>query len=316
MDPLVVRERVAAFQKLKIAVLGDFMLDRFIWGRVDRISPEAPVPVVFVVNETASLGGAGNVVQNLLSMGASVLPIGAVGQDEAGAKIRELLGNAESIITVKRPTTVKTRIIAHQQQVVRVDTEETALFPEDVQDELAGMFFAILDSVDAVIISDYSKGCISPRLLSAILPESKRRQKIVCLDPKTRYFPSYSPVTILTPNQSEASAVLGYPIVTEEELRDAGRKILQMIDCKALLITRGEKGMALFDRDKVMLVPARAREVFDVTGAGDTVISVLALALAAGMDFPDAVELTNIAAGIVVGKLGTASVTPDELLNQ
>jgi D-beta-D-heptose 7-phosphate kinase/D-beta-D-heptose 1-phosphate adenosyltransferase len=150
--------------------------------------------------------------------------------------------------------------------------------------------------------------------LSAILPEAKRRKKLVCLDPKTRYFSSYSPVTILTPNQAEASSVLGYPIISEEDLREAGRKILHLIECEALLITRGEKGMALFHKGALTLVPARAREVFDVTGAGDTVISVLALALAAGMDYPDAVELTNIAAGIVVGKLGTATVSPQELL--
>jgi D-beta-D-heptose 7-phosphate kinase/D-beta-D-heptose 1-phosphate adenosyltransferase len=171
-----------------------------------------------------------------------------------------------------------------------------------------------LEDADAAIISDYSKGCISPNLLEKILPEARRRNKKICLDPKTRYFSSYTPVTILTPNQAEASVVLGYPIVSEEDLKEAGARILKMIDCEALLITRGEKGMALFRKGEVVITPARAREVFDVTGAGDTVISILCLCLAAGSDFQDAVEITNAAAGIVVGKVGTASVMPDELI--
>jgi D-glycero-beta-D-manno-heptose-7-phosphate kinase len=237
-----------------------------------------------------------------------------VGGDESGKQILKLLRDADHVLAIDRPTTVKTRIIAHQQQVVRVDREETSGLPGNIQDELSTRVLSILDSVDVLVISDYSKGCISPGLLASILPEAKRRKKIVCLDPKIRYFSSYSPVTILTPNQAEASAVLGYPILTEEDLREAGAKILERIDCEALLITRGEKGMALFHQGMLKLVPARAREVFDVTGAGDTVISVLALALGAGIDFRDAVELTNIAAGIVVGKFGTATVTPDELL--
>jgi len=318
LNPRVVQQLIAKFSALKILVLGDFMLDRFIWGHVERISPEAPVPVVDVVGESTSLGGAGNVVQNIRAMGAQVVPIGIIGRDNAAAKIVELLGsagvNAEDMLRSERHTTEKTRILAHQQQVVRVDREERSPIAESVQVELVERFLKALDWADGVIISDYSKGCISPDLLVKILPEARRRNKLVCLDPKPRYFSSYSPLTVLTPNQAEAGVVLGYPIVTEEDLKEAGRKILQLIDCEGLLITRGDKGMALFHQGEMILVPARAREVYDVTGAGDTVIATLCLALAAGSRFREAIELTNVAAGIVVGKVGTATVTPGELL--
>jgi D-beta-D-heptose 7-phosphate kinase/D-beta-D-heptose 1-phosphate adenosyltransferase len=163
-------------------------------------------------------------------------------------------------------------------------------------------------------VSDYSKGTITPELLSRILPEAKKQNRLVCLDPKVRYFQSYTPVTVITPNQAEAGSVLGYPIVSDDDLKEAGKKILKLIDCKAALITRGEKGMALFSDGNLNLVPARAREVYDVTGAGDTVISILCLALAAGADMLDAVKLANAAAGIVIGKVGAATVSPSELL--
>ncbi len=172
----------------------------------------------------------------------------------------------------------------------------------------------MLDHVDGVILSDYSKGTITPNLLEEILPEARKRNKLVCVDPKVRFFSSYTPVTILTPNVSEASTVLGYPIQTDAELAEAGERILKTIDCQAVLITRGDKGMALFHEGRMVLVPARAREVYDVTGAGDTVISILCLALAAGVELLDAVKMTNIAAGIVVGKIGTGTVAPQELL--
>jgi D-beta-D-heptose 7-phosphate kinase/D-beta-D-heptose 1-phosphate adenosyltransferase len=205
-------------------------------------------------------------------------------------------------------------VIAHQQQVVRIDREERTLISPELSNAVAQAFLDLLPVVDAVIVSDYSKGAISPNLLATILKPAREQGKLVCLDPKVRYFSSYTPVTVITPNQKEAGTVLGYPILTREDLEEAGRRILRMIDCKALLITRGEEGMALFSDNQMTLFPARAREVYDVTGAGDTVISVLALALAAGASLPDGVYLTNVAAGIVVGKVGTATLTPAELL--
>ena len=310
---------VSRFAGLKILVLGDFMLDQFVWGRVQRISPEAPVPVVNVERDSLSLGGAGNVVMNLCAMGANALPIGVCGSDWAGEQIRILLQgtgiSGDSLLRVERPTTLKTRIIAHQQQVVRVDREEKTAVNSATEGALKKQFLALLGEVDAVLISDYAKGTITPHLLAAILPAARQKKKLVCLDPKIHNFSSYSPVTVLTPNLSEASRAVGFPIETERDLMEAGRRILESVDCKALLVTMGEKGMALFSDKTMTLIPACAREVYDVTGAGDTVISILTLALAAGASVTDAVKLTNLAAGIVVGKVGTATVTPSELLS-
>ena len=294
------------------------MLDQFIWGRVDRISPEAPVPIVDVERESFSLGGAGNVVQNLRAMGAETIPLGVLGNDDAGNTILDLFQerkvDTENLFRIERPTTVKTRILAHQQQVVRVDREMKTHIDDTNRSRLANRFLELLRRADGVIVSDYSKGTITPTLLELILPEARKQNKLVCVDPKVRFFSSYTPVTILTPNVSEASSVLGYPIQTEAELAEAGKRILKTIECQALLITRGDKGMALFHDSQMTLVPARAREVYDVTGAGDTVISVLCLALAAEAELLDAVKMTNIAAGIVVGKVGTGTVSPQELL--
>lgn len=318
MNRDMAKSLLSKFGSLRILVLGDFMLDQFLWGRVDRISPEAPVPVVDVERETFTLGGAGNVVMNVKALGAHPVPLGIAGGDWAGDRIRALLAQADvdakAMLQSRRPTTLKTRILAHQQQVVRVDREERSFIEASLRDELGRAFVALLPHVDGILISDYSKGTLSPELLSQILPAAKRAGKLVCLDPKIRYFSSYTPVTIITPNQSEAASLLGYPIQTEEDLEEAGRRILKLIDCQALLVTRGEKGMALFSDGALTLVPTRAREVYDVTGAGDTVIAALCLALAAGADMLGAVQLANAAAGIVVGKIGTATVSPEELL--
>jgi D-beta-D-heptose 7-phosphate kinase/D-beta-D-heptose 1-phosphate adenosyltransferase len=286
---------------------------------VDRISPEAPVPIVNVERESLNLGGAGNVVMNARSLGASVIATGISGRDWAGDRMRELLAQAgvdtSGLLVSNRPTTLKSRIVAHQQQVVRVDREEQGLIDDALQNELAEKFLNSMAEADGIIVSDYSKGTITPGLLARILPKAQRAGKIVCLDPKIRYFSSYSPVTVITPNQNEASSLLGYPIQTQEDLEEAGRRILKLIDCRALLITRGDKGMALFADGQLTVVPTRAREVYDVTGAGDTVVTLICLALAAGSEMITAVELSNLAAGIVVSKVGTATISPEELLN-
>jgi len=319
MDRTAAQQITSRFPSLRILVLGDFMLDHFVMGRVDRISPEAPVPVVDVEGETFRLGGAGNVVMNGKELGAFLIPLGVIGEDWAGERIRQLLARenlpADGLLTSTRTTTLKTRILAHQQQVVRVDREQRAPIVDEIQNQLVKRFVDAIDSVDGIIVSDYSKGTLTPSLLSRILPEARKRNKLLCLDPKTRHFSSYTPVTVITPNQAEAATLLGYPILTEEDLAEAARRILKMIDCKALLITRGDKGMALFMNGELTVVPAKAREVYDVTGAGDTVVSTLCLALAAGAEMLEAVELANAAAGVVVGKIGTASVNPAELLS-
>ena len=318
MNRETLRKLLPRFNSQRILVLGDFMLDEFLWGRVDRISPEAPVPVVDVERETFALGGAGNVVMNVKVLGGQPVPLGIAGDDVAGDRIRKLLAqsgiDSTSLLQAHRPTTVKTRILAHQQQVVRVDREERTFIDAALRDAVCETFLRLLPQVDGVLISDYSKGTLSPELLARILPAARQSGKLVCLDPKIRHFSSYTPLTVITPNQAEASSLLGYPIVTHEDLEEAGRRILKLIDCKALLVTRGEKGMALFENGALTLVPTRAREVYDVTGAGDTVIAALCLALAAGAAMLPAVELANIAAGIVVGKVGTAAVSPAELI--
>jgi rfaE bifunctional protein kinase chain/domain len=299
------------FAGKRLIVLGDLMLDEFIFGRVRRISPEAPVPVV---------GGAGNVVSNLVALGADPVPLGVIGDDADAGRMRlafEKSGvNTESIVVdAKRLTTLKTRIIAHNQQVVRADRENRKAISAEIEDRILTVFRREVEKSDAVIVSDYSKGLLTARLLAGVLRLAREREMTVCLDPKTRSFVNYQPVTLITPNHQEASEAAGIVIEDEKSLIAAGQKILDSIDCRAALITRGEEGMALFTTDgAVTHIPTVAREVYDVTGAGDTVIATLALALATGATFVESAVLANHAAGVVVGKLGTATVTREELL--
>lgn len=312
------------FAGKRIIVLGDVMLDEFIWGRVRRISPEAPVPVVEVDRQTLALGGAGNVVSNLVALGASPTPIGAVGDDLDAERLRYVfrelaVSTKRLVVDAARPTTVKTRIIAHSQQVVRADRESRAPISAEIEDRVIGGLRSEIESADAIVVSDYGKGLLTPGLLSRALTAARERGLIVCLDPKMRSFVQYQPVTVITPNNQEAADASGIPIEGEVSLIEAGRKLLGSIDTRAVLITRGEEGMALFtgggpDGAEVTHIPTVAREVYDVTGAGDTVIATLALALAGGASLEEAAVLANHAAGVVVGKVGTASVTRDELL--
>lgn len=312
---------VERFKKKKVLVLGDVMLDRFVWGAVNRISPEAPVPVVEIRKETTCLGGAANVVANIRSMGGKTFPLAVVGDDPEGRQLRARFGDLGAsvsgiLVARERSTSVKTRIIAHHQQVCRTDREDKSPLPQPMQDRIAAWFCDHLAAVDAVIVSDYAKGLITPGLLKRILPAARSAGKIVCIDPKLRSFASYRPATVITPNLAEAEHASGISIGDEKALVRAGNKILKQTGIEHLLVTRGERGMALFEghrNAKVTRIPTLAREVFDVTGAGDTVISTLALGLVSGLSILEAAILSNIAAGIVVGKLGTASVTPEEL---
>jgi D-beta-D-heptose 7-phosphate kinase/D-beta-D-heptose 1-phosphate adenosyltransferase len=313
-----------AFAGKRIVVLGDLMLDEFIWGRVRRISPEAPVPVVEVDRQTLSLGGAGNVVSNLVALGATATPIGVVGDDSDAHRLRTAfhalsVNDASLIADTLRPTTIKTRIIAHNQQVVRADRESRAAIGNSIEGAVADRFCEEIERADAAIVSDYGKGLLTSTLLARVLAAARERELIVCLDPKMRNFSYYQPVTVITPNNQEAADASGVAIDDERSLVEAGRKLLRSIDARAVLITRGEEGMTLFtgsnkDDASVTHIPTVAREVYDVTGAGDTVIATLALALASGASFEEAAVLANHAAGVVVGKVGTASVTRAELL--
>ena len=310
----------AGFAGRRILVLGDLMLDEFIWGRVRRISPEAPVPVVEVERQTLVLGGAGNVAANLVALGARAVPLGVVGEDVSAERMRAAfadIGVASDglVVDAARATTLKTRIIAHNQQVVRADRESRAPISSVIEEAIVARFAEALDSADAAVVSDYRKGLLTPRVLAETLEAARRRNVPVCLDPKLRSFAGYQPVTVITPNHQEAAEAAGLEIEDEASLIEAGRRLLDAIDCRAVLITRGEEGMALFtDGGEVTRIPTVAREVYDVTGAGDTVIATLALALAAGATFAEAAILANHAAGVVVGKVGTATVTRDELL--
>jgi len=312
---------ISSFAGKRILVLGDIMLDEFIWGKVRRISPEAPVPVVEVARETSHLGGAGNVVANLNALEAVPLPLGVVGEDSAGGRLADLLAQrgiefSGLISDSQRPTTVKTRIVAHNQQIVRADRESKTPLSEDRIQALLDTFLKWMPTCAAIVISDYDKGVVNRQLLSQALPAARRANVPVLLDPKVYNADYYRPITVITPNQREAELLTGISIDDDnaEQLAAAGQRLLEKFDCPYALITRGERGMSLFFNGGSHHLPTFARQVFDVSGAGDTVIATLALALAAGADMKESAILANHAAGLVVAKVGTATVSRSELL--
>ncbi len=312
-------DSLGRFKKARVMVVGDIMHDIFIWGRVKRISPEAPVPVVEVHRETALLGGAANVVGNVRALGAKAVLAGVVGTDPAGeAVLRELerIGARGACVhrSTRRPTAVKTRIIAHQQQVVRFDREDPRQLKPSTFNKLWRSIKDSIGSVDAVVVSDYQKGLVSEKLMERLKGLCREKGKLLVVDPKPAHADWYRGVDLITPNSQEASVMTGTGIETDEDLERAGEMLLKRLQCKALLITRGEKGMSLFrNTKKPAHIPARAREVYDVTGAGDTVVGAMAVALVAGMDMLDATKAANLAAGIVVGKIGTSVATVEEI---
>ena len=310
---------ISKFPDARIMVIGDLMVDEYIWGNVSRISPEAPVPVVSVTSESLRLGGAGNVVNNIHTLGGKVLLTGVVGNDEMGRKVihdlRKMgLETKGIIVEPERVTTVKTRIIAQHQQVVRYDREITRpIQPENIQQILSLLEGGIHD-LDAVLVSDYGKGVICEPLMERVRFLTQRAGKILAVDPKVKNFPFFREVSIITPNHYEAAEAAGRWILSEEDLLAVGNALLRRLQAQSVLITRGEKGMTLFqDNGEVTHIPTMAKEVYDVTGAGDTVISVLTLAMASGATAKEAAILSNIAAGIVVGEVGTATIKTLEL---
>ena len=319
VSPKTLLNIVEDFSKSSVLVLGDIVLDCYIWGSVDRICPEAPVPVVDVKRESSMLGGAGNVVANLRMLGSNVSLCGVVGDDDDGKAIIKQLEERNVrrdgvIVDRTRPTTKKTRIVAGHQQVVRFDHETKVRIAAEVTASVARYLDNHWDRFDAIIVSDYGKGVIHPELLRHIQQARKKRPKIISVDPKERNMPFYKGVSLITPNKKEASAAAGRPIETEEDLREVGGSIIQKLKCDHLVITLGSEGMALFQKhNEYIKIPTFAKEVFDVSGAGDTVVSVLTLALCSGASLPEAALLANTAAGIVVGKIGTASVSAEEL---
>lgn len=310
-------ELISRFRGKRILVVGDLMVDEYIFGTVDRISPEAPVPIVDVKEVRYKLGGAANVAANLSALGAVPSVVGVIGADQKAGMLKQMLKEigAETKWVVTdgtRPTTVKTRIIAGSQQLLRVDWESRDYLVGSVKEEVLEIIEWHSKSYDAVIISDYGKGVIVPELFS-ITKELKKLGKIINLDPKDRNFPIYKDLTTMTPNKKETLQAVGISPETDEQAKEAGLKLIEKFSLDFATITRSEKGISVVAKDFVRHIPASAKQVYDVTGAGDTVISVLTLALASGAHPVDAAKLANAAGGVVVGKLGTAVVTPQEL---
>ncbi|NWG04697.1 MAG: D-glycero-beta-D-manno-heptose-7-phosphate kinase [Syntrophaceae bacterium] len=308
------------FPEVRILVIGDVMMDRFVWGKVSRISPEAPVPVVVVDHEDFRLGGAANVVNNIQSLGGRGILCGVVGDDEMGQRVLKELAQKKIetmgiFMEPGRQTTVKTRIFANQQQVVRIDREKTDHMKVVTFRNVSKFLFDKMKECDGVILSDYGKGLLSRKLIRAIIRKANEWEKLVMVDPKFKDYSVYRGATVITPNTKEASEASGIAITDEWSLKRAGEKLLKRLRCHALVITRGEEGMAIFEsHQEPHTVGTIAKEVFDVTGAGDTVIGTMALALAAGASIKRAAGLANYAAGIVVGKMGTATATQKELV--
>lgn len=313
-------EIVKKFKETNILVIGDVMMDEYVWGKVSRISPEAPVPIVSVSSQSFVPGGAANVANNIRALNGKVHLIGVIGNDGIGRKLSFELGIKQIavdrlIVDHERPTILKTRIIASNQQVVRVDKELRKQIGEEVEARIIANIEEVIPEVNIVVISDYGKGVITEKLINNVVSLSKKYQKKVILDPKVENYNIYKEVTLITPNHKEACEMLRTNIDTIEDLNNAGRQILENLNCEAVIITRGKDGMSIFERGKPAIhMPTIAREVFDVAGAGDTVVSVIALALALNLDFVNAAILANCAAGIVVGKIGTATVAPEELI--
>lgn len=314
------RALVSRLRGKRVLVLGDVMLDEFLWGTAARLSPEAPVPVVEVARHSWHVGGAANVAANVRALGGHAVLAGVVGQDRAADTLRETLlaQGVEARLAVAqdgRPTTQKTRVIAHHQQVVRADREVATDIPRALEDDLVARVVAALPASDVLVVSDYQKGVVTPGVMKRVLALARRRRVPVLVDPKVRHYRLYRRVALLKPNVRWIEHVLGVRADTDEALRAAGERILRLLGCEALLVTRGERGMSLFRPGRRPAhVPTAAREVYDVTGAGDTAMATLALGLAAGASLEQAAVLANHAAGVVVGKLGTATVSAEELL--
>jgi D-beta-D-heptose 7-phosphate kinase/D-beta-D-heptose 1-phosphate adenosyltransferase len=312
---------LSRFKNKNILIIGDLILDHYVEGKVERISPEAPVPVVTVhKDDDYKLGGAGNVAHNIVSLGARASVAGIIGDDLRG----EILGNTlrekkigtEGVIETDRRTTVKTRVIAHNQQVLRVDREDNSPLADKLFDKIKIFLKKNIEKFDAVIISDYKKGVITEQLIKYVNRLAKAHKTIISVDPKVGHYDFYRGVSLITPNKKEASQMSHIDITNENTVIKAGDRLLRELKCKAVLLTRGKEGMTLFEQGKrKQNIKTVAREVYDVTGAGDTVIAVFTLAYASGASLKRAAEIANHAAGIVVGEVGTATTTTEKILH-
>ncbi len=317
--PETLRRHIERFPQARILIIGDLILDHYIWGKVSRISPEAPVPVVHVNSESLQLGGAANVYNNVLALGGHADLCGVVGADEGGRRLLQELGVRRQgrggvIIDPARPTTRKTRVIAHNQQVVRFDVEGRSELTSAIQKRIVRYVESRLREVSCLVVSDYAKGVVTASLMSELTRLAALRRTPILVDPKVEHFSYYKGVTMVTPNHQETAQAAGVQGDDERSISEAGEMLRQRLGCRCVLVTRGEKGMSLFESDGARRhIPTVARQVYDVTGAGDTVVGTLALALATGASFWESAVLANHAAGVVVGRVGTATVTAQQL---
>jgi rfaE bifunctional protein kinase chain/domain len=307
------------FSGATVLVIGDIIMDEYIWGDVSRISPEAPVPVVDVRQDTKMLGGAANVINNITSLGGRAILCGVVGDDGTGKDLMEkvsALGLSTEGILIEpgRPTTIKTRIVAHSQQVVRIDREVRKQIRDENIKGLLDFVEKLKGQIDAVVVSDYGKGVVSAPLMKRLREIFAGSHATLAVDPKPGHFEYYHGIDVITPNHHEAGAFCKITIVDDDSLIRAGKQMLSELKCRSVLITQGRDGMTLFETNgEISHIPTMARKVFDVTGAGDTVISAFSLGLASGMDLKSAAVMSNLAAGIVVGEVGTSTVKAEEL---
>ncbi len=318
-SPKALRQYIQRFPQASVLVVGDLILDHYVMGRVSRISPEAPVPVVHVESEFLRLGGAANVFNNILALGGKADLCGVIGADESGRLLMKELGSKKSsrggvVIDHDRPTTRKSRVIAHNQQIVRYDVEGRSELKESLQRRILQYVESRLQELSCVVVSDYAKGVVTPTLMSEITRLAALRKIPVIVDPKVEHFGFYKGATVITPNHLEATQAAGVHGDDNQTINEAGAMIRQRLGCQSVLITRGEKGISLYEGDGASChLPTQARQVYDITGAGDTIIGTLALALATGASVKTGAILANYAAGIVVGMVGTATVTPKQL---
>ena len=318
-NPQRLLQIISRFSKSKVLVIGDIMLDHFIWGAVNRISPEAPVPVVHVESETLCPGGAANVFHNLQSLGGKADLCGVIGRDDGGRALQTQLSLSSKkygglFVERDRPTTKKTRVLAHSQQVVRFDIERRHDISRTTTKRMLDYIESQIQSIDCVIISDYAKGVVTPHLMSTITNVMGEKGIPIVVDPKVDHLPFYVGVTVITPNHFEAEQGASLFSRNSDPVSEAGHYLRNKLGCTAVLVTRGEQGMTLCEeKGSSWHIPTMARQVYDVTGAGDTVVGTLALALGAGASIREGAILANHAAGIVVGRVGTATVTAAEL---
>ena len=308
------------FGGIRICVIGDLMLDRYLWGAAARISPEAPVPVVEIDSEATRLGGAANVVHNLYTLGAEAMPFGVIGNDFFGEMIvshfRDLGFDVDGIIRdSSRTTALKTRIIAHSQHVVRADQETRTMIEKETADGIVAALRQHIGECDAVIFQDYNKGLLTPYLIGRCTKLANGNGVIVAVDPKFDHFFEYRDVTLFKPNRKETEGALGRSLRTEDDIANGAREIRERLSCDNVLVTLGEDGMCLLESSgECSIIPTKARKVHDVSGAGDTVISTLTLALAAGATMKEATMLANYAAGVVCGEVGVVPINKEKLL--